>query len=606
MYQALSLLKTIRAKLPIRTEIFSLIRMSARVPNAPGLPRTPPATCYPEFPLLSRRSFLGTSLAATVAAGPIANAAPARKPATFVDLLRSPDSVTAYSGLENPLSLQRSGPRFAAKNVAVEFIQRDAALEAHLVSPDLALTHLHARWRARIDEGLLGFGDDWERSYGTLCWRGIEPERVMPWYFATYDGQALHGYGVKTAAAALCFWQIDPEGVSLWMNVSNGGEGVELGQRRLHVATIATREGHDGEEPMAALRALCQRMCPAPRPVQDAIWGVNDWYYAYGHNNQQMLLEMTDIAVGVAPARGPKPFTVVDDGWKDGSAAFPSMAGFAAAVKQKAARPGIWIRPLIASPDTNPNLLLSPQRFGDRTARARETAFDPTIPDAMDHVLEKVRQVASWGFELIKHDYSTYDLLGKWGFEMGASPTHPGWRLHDRTRTNAEIIRDFYQSIRRAAGEGALVLGCNTVGHLAAGLFELQRTGDDTSGRQWERTRRMGVNTLAHRLCQHGTFFQLDADCVPLTKDISWAMTRQWLDVVARSKTVLFLSPDPSAIGPDQRAALRDAIALLTSDARPAEPASLFHGPTPEIWRSPSGEKQYSWSGDDGASPFPL
>jgi alpha-galactosidase len=556
--------------------------------------------------LLSRRSFLGTSLAATVVSGPIANAAPARRPSTFVDLLRPPDSVIAFSGLDNPLPLERSGSRFTAKNVSLEFIQSDAALEAHLLSPDLALTHLHARWRARIDEGLLCFGDDWERSYGTLCWRAMEPERPMPWYFATHDGHSLHGYGVETGAGALCFWQIDPEGVSLWMSISNGGDGVELGQRPLHVATVVAREGHDGEEPMTALRALCRRMCAFPRAAEGPFWGVNDWYYAYGHNSRQMLLDMTDIAVGLVPARGPKPFTVVDDGWKDGSSAFPSMAGFASSVKRKGARPGIWIRPLQADANTNPSLLLSPKRFGNRTARAQEKAFDPTIPEALEHVLEKVRQVASWGFELIKHDYSTYDLLGQWGFEMGASPAQSGWHPRDRTRTNAEIIRDLYESIRHAAGDGPLILGCNTVGHLAAGLFELQRTGDDTSGKQWERTRRMGVNTLAHRLCQHGTFFQLDADCVPITRDVPWAMTRQWLDVVARSKTVLFLSPDPSVVGPDQRAALREAIALLFSDAGPAEPASLFHGSTPEIGRSASGEKQYSWSGDDGASPFPL
>ncbi len=370
--------------------------------------------------MLSRRSFLGTSLAATVVSGPIANAAPARRPSTFVDLLRPPDSVIAFSGLDNPLPLERSCSRFTAKNVSLEFIQSDAALEAHLLSPDLALTHLHARWRARIDEGLLCFGDDWERSYGTLCWRAMEPERPMPWYFATHDGHSLHGYGVETGARALCLWQIDPEGVSLWMSIINGGVGVELGQRPLHVATVVAREGHDGEEPMTALRALCRRMCAFPRAAEGPFWGVNDWYYAYGHNSRQMLLDMTDIAVGLVPARGPKPFTVVDDGWKDGSSAFPSMADFESSVKRKGARPGIWIRPLQADANTNPSLLLSPQRFGNRTARAQEKAFDPTIPEALEHVLEKVRQVASWGFELIKHDYSTYDLLGQWGFEMGA------------------------------------------------------------------------------------------------------------------------------------------------------------------------------------------
>jgi hypothetical protein len=26
--------------------------------------------------------------------------------------------------------------------------------------------------------------------------------------------------------------------------------------------------------------------------------------------------------------------------------------------------------------------------------------------------------MASWGFELIKHDYTSFDLLGRWGFSM--------------------------------------------------------------------------------------------------------------------------------------------------------------------------------------------
>ena len=97
--------------------------------------------------------------------------------------------------------------------------------------------------------------------------------------------------------------------------------------------------------------------------------------------------------------------------------------------------------------------------------------------------------------ELIKHDFTTWELLGQWGFQMGASPTLPGWHFHDRTRTNAEILTDLYRGIRAAAGE-RLIISCNVVGHLGAGYFEMQRTGDDVSGKVWERTRRMGVNTL--------------------------------------------------------------------------------------------------------------
>ena len=136
-------------------------------------------------------------------------------------------------------------------------------------------------------------------------------------------------------------------------------------------------------------------------------------------------------------------------------------------------------------------------RFGKRTERAKELAYDPTVPEALDAVRAQLRELATWGYELVKHDFSTYDMLGQWGFEMGAQPTVPGWSFHDRSKTNAEIILDLYQAIRTAAGEEMLILSCNVVGHLGAGIFDIQRTGDDTSGKVWERTRRMGVNTLA-------------------------------------------------------------------------------------------------------------
>ena len=135
-----------------------------------------------------------------------------------------------------------------------------------------------------------------------------------------------------------------------------------------------------------------------------------------------------------------------------------------------------------------------------------------------------------------------------------------GWHFHDRGKTTAEIVLDLYRAIRRGAGD-AVLLGCNVIGHLAAGLVEAQRIGDDTSGREWSRTRKMGVNTLAFRMAQHNTFFAADADCVPMTSDIPWSLTRQWLDLVARSGTALFISVDPAAIQAEQRPAIKAALA---------------------------------------------
>ena len=97
------------------------------------------------------------------------------------------------------------------------------------------------------------------------------------------------------------------------------------------------------------------------------------------------------------------------------------------------------------------------------------------------------------------------------------------WHFYDQTKTSAEIVKMLYQEVYGASrSNDAVIIGCNTIGHLGAGLMHLNRTGDDTSGRIWERTRRMGVNTLAFRLPQHNAFYHIDADCVGIFGMIPW------------------------------------------------------------------------------------
>ena len=167
--------------------------------------------------MISRRSFLTQTTAAGVIAksrGFVANSNRKSEQSTFIDLLRIPDGITVFSGLGNANPMRRSGRKFSAKDVVIAFDIRETEVPISVSAPGTALTHAHLRWSSRVSSTLLSLGDQWERSYGDLGWRGMTPERIMPWYFATYDGSVLHAYGVKTAAATLCFWQIDPEGVS--------------------------------------------------------------------------------------------------------------------------------------------------------------------------------------------------------------------------------------------------------------------------------------------------------------------------------------------------------------------------------------------------------
>ncbi len=567
---------------------------------------------------LTRRSFLREGAAAVggltvvTAAGQTAGAQ--TRPASFLELLRPPDGVTAYARFERTLPagripLQGTGGQWRGGQVVVESTVEQDALVLTLAAPSTQIAAVHVRWQAQVAPDLRALGDAWERSYGDLGWRNLIPERVMPWYFATHDGATCHGYGVKTDAAALCFWQLDPEGVSLWLNVTNGGDGVELGRRRLTMATVVPRRGVDGENAQEAVAGLCRSMCARASRSIVPIYGANDWDYSYGRSTAETILRDTEFIAELSPSGGARPFSVVDGGWTNGTAAWPDMGKLAREIKQRTARPGLWIRPLEAPHDAARGLLLPDARFGERTERAREMAYDPTHPDAQEKIRAKMRQATGWGYEMVKHDFSTYDLLGQWGFEMGPQPTLPGWSLHDRSRTNAEVLAGLYALLRDTAGERVLLDGCNTVGQLGQGIFDLQRTGDDTSGRQWERTRRMGVNTLAFRLPQHGTFYTLDADLVGITDAVPWEFNRQWLEVLAQSGTATMVSAGPPARGQEQRAALRQAFAIVAAGGATARPTDWLETSTPERWQASgktSAQKQwrYHWSGTEGASAF--
>jgi alpha-galactosidase len=279
------------------------------------------------------------------------------------------------------------------------------------------------------------------------------------------------------------------------------------------------------------------------------------WNNAYGKNTAKGILRDADLIASLAPAGNARPQVVIDDDWQD-AARFPSMPDLASRIRSRNLHAGLWIRPLRLDRDVDASWLLPDNRFG-KASPHMNLAFDPTVP---------------------------YELFGRWGSDMHGQVTTPGWHFHDRSRTNAEIVRDLYQGIRAAAGEHTTILGCNTVGHIAAGIFESQRIGDDTSGRDWERTRRYGVNTLAHRMAQHRTFSHVDPDIVAMTLAVNWRQTSQWMDVVARSGTSLFLSPDPVAITPEIKSTMRDAM-TLSAQAGEGFPVHPTSGTTPEVWQ---------------------
>lgn len=502
-----------------------------------------------------------------------------------------------------------------ASGVEVSCVPAGAGLAVHVgAAAGVRLSRVHLRWRRPAPADVLVLGDAWERTYGDACWQPLRPDSLLPWMVLVhFPGGSTWGAGVDVRAGAFAGWTVDAEGVSLWLDVRAGADPVLLRERVLTAAVVRWVAGD--ERPFAAQCALASALCTDPLPTGPLV-GANNWYYAYGRDFDAgaVVRDARTIAalVGDHPVR---PFGVVDDGWSvDGTAdgrpasggpwdagrhvEFPQMAEVAARIAAEGVRPGIWFRPL--------QHRFEPEAGGLRPWEGG-WALDPSHPATLDRVAADVRRIRGWGFELIKHDFSTFEALGRWGFQMGPRPAADDVHVHDRSRTTAEVLVAFYARIREAAGD-AVVLGCNVVGHLAAGLVEAQRTGDDTSGRVWERTRRMGVNTLAFRLAQHRRFFTLDADCVASTPTTDWSKNRQFLDLVARSGTALFVSVDPATRSDEVDADLSAALRLALGGGEPSgvEPLDWLHTTTPARWRCGDETLRYDWYGPEGGDPYDL
>ena len=421
-------------------------------------------------------------------------------------------------------SSQLAARRF--RDISWELAETTHGLDVSITAQETPLKELVLRWDLDFPQGCRFLGGPWERGYGSQEWRGFAPDRVMAWYFAADNGQEVLCFGVKAQPHALCWWSADPHGFSLHLDLRCGGEGVKLRGRTLPAASVVFRRS--GTTAFQALQRFFKELCPAPVLPDHPVYGSNNWYYAYGNSSHQDILQDADYLASLTQGLENRPYMVIDDGWQSlhnmepgynggpwraGNEKFPDMGALAREIAKRGARPGIWIRLLW---NRDPQI---PENW--RSKRDREY-LDPTVPEVLSYIQEDLRTLRRWGYELIKHDFSTYDIFGRWGFQMGSQITEGGWRFADETVTSAEAVLNFYKAVREAAGSG-LILGCNCIGHLGAGLMHLNRTGDDTSGRSWEQTRKMGVNTLSFSLPQHGALFAIDADCVGVTGFIARA-----------------------------------------------------------------------------------
>jgi len=550
---------------------------------------------------MRRRQFLhttGVSLAALLLHKPFAALANDDfAPATIA----YPDAVSAIVNGET-IQLQGAGKNWSHNNLAVSLVNKKSALSVEIQSPGVALSEVRLHWNTGAKSSALLLNDHWERTYGDVGWHKPKEGELFPWYFMEHNGGTTSGFGVKTGTNTFCSWFLSDGKMSLVLDTRNGTNGVNLGERSLRATEIVTIKGKDGETPFATTRRFAKMMCEKARLPKQPVYGINDWYFSYGKNSADLIMQHTELIAPMAAGLNNRPFSVVDDGWfvtgKEGSNVmkanerFIDMQKLAGRIKGAGMRPGLWTRPLTKEPGAEERLLLpATNRTGKRGV------YDPSTAENLERTKAIFKTYQEWNYEMIKFDYTSWDIFQRWGFQMikeGRMPIGANWSMADTSRTNAEIILHFYKTIREAAGN-MYIIACNTFSHLCAGLFELNRIGDDTSGEEWARTKKMGVNTLAFRGLTHDIFYAADGDCVGLTTKVDWTKNKQWMELLAKSGTPLFISAQPEAVGSAQKQTIKECFALASQQLPVGEPLDWMETLTPSKWKLNGRVEEFNW-----------
>lgn len=489
-------------------------------------------------------------------------------------------------------------------DASLRYEVQNGRLNVYLSAPTSHPRIVKLRWKAGIDKEVRVLGDAWERSYADLGFIGLTTEKAHPWYFIMKHRGGTDCVGVAVRPASLVSFVVDCEGVTAFCDVRSGSIGVELGDRELLIGSFVCESySSDRDNSFEAACDFCGKMCTDPVLPTAPVYGGNNWCYAYGNSSYEEIISDASLQARLAEGLDNPPFMVIDAGWQKKHIAGPwvpnekygDMKKIADEFKKMGVRPGIWVRFLCDDSDDIPK----EWRFESYNNR-----LDPSRPEVIAHIKRIVRRlVFDWGYELIKHDFSAYDILGLWGKDANKYVTCGEWKFHDRKRTTAEIYVDFCKAILDAAGGKAYILGCNCLSHLVAGLCHINRVGDDTSGLDFDRTRRMGVNALAFRLPQNGRFYTVDADCAGFKKGmIPFTLNKEWVTLLAKSGTPLFISAPNGAFTDEEFAYMKEMYKFASKQRNVAIPLDWQYNATPAKWSIDGEEASFVWFGETGAS----
>ncbi len=491
----------------------------------------------------------------------------------FVSVLREPDN---RFGATEASTLRFEEVDTKCNDVKFEYAVEGSRARVIVYPSGSPVKYLKLRFRGDLSFVEKVYADTWERS-GMGChleWRSVTGSRMMPWFcYLKGDGRTMC-YGVKTGADCFASWFADPCGITLFLDLTCGNDGTDL-QEPLVACEVVEMEGEAGEDTYRVAKRFSALLCDAPVLPKEPVFGVNNWYWAYGRIDLKGVLAETDYLMEMCKGSKHRPYMIIDDGWQlnrtYGEGAyiggpwipndrFGNMEKAAAGIHERGAKAGLWFRPLLTLGDVPEEAKL--ERFP-----AGGVLLDPSHPYTLERVRADAAAIRGWGFDLIKHDFSTIDFFGinPLTAENGKVQLyHHKKAPFDKTKTNATIIKNFYRAVQKGAGE-ADVIGCNTIGHLCAGIHSIYRTGNDTSGRHFELTRRNGVNTVM-RLPLNDCFYRADPDCAAFTPAVDAALNLDFLEMCALTGMTALASVTPNILTPEEMKRINEIFLIADRD----------------------------------------
>ena len=513
----------------------------------------------------------------------------------FLSILRKPDSVFGATE-ESPFRFEEEG----SCDVKYEYVVEENSAKVVVYPSGAPVKYLKLRWQGELDNVDKVYGDQWERAGingASLDWRSVIPHRILPWFCYLLAGDNMACYGVKTGPDCFAFWQVDTHGVTLFLNLTSGDGGVDLKEPLTACETVELFA--ESEDSYRVACRFAKKMCDKPILPAEPIFGVNNWYWAYGRISKESVMTETDYLMEMCDGTNHRPYMILDDGWQINrtygsniyiggpwipNERFGNMAETAEKIRLKGAKTGLWFRPLLTLGEVPDEAKFSDFKQGG-------IIMDPSHPYTLERVEKDAARIRDWGFDLIKHDFTTTDITGDSPLIVG--PNIVKRPVYDKTRTNATIIKDLYKAIQRGAG-GADVIGCNTVSHLTAGIHSVYRTGNDTSGRSFEWTRRNGVNSVM-RLPLNDSFYRADPDCAAFTERVDPELNLDFLEMCAITGMTTLASVAPGILTSAQMKRINEIFKMADSDTLRYQIKNYDKNANPDIFTDGKSERRYRW-----------